>query len=662
MEDKIAILERALERERASRKESERILEQKSAELYELTRQLQESNNKLHKLFIATRSELTGVFNNLADAYLMMDLSGNVLKMNDTAFNLLGYNCMDAEFNILQLVVKEDLQTVKSSFDRLLEDEILKDSMFRVYTKRGGIRILHMNCSLLFNESKKPVAIQGIFRDITQQREAEDELKASKNRLSMLVQHLDSGILLLDENDHAVLINKKMRELFDMPAVSETEENNTITGHVISNEALVENPESFVLRYNEIIRNRKEATGDELVLKSGKVLERNYIPVFDQGEFKGHLWSFNDITLKKKYRKSLETERQKYSSIIAHMNLGLVEVAKNNKILFVNQTFCKMIGYTEEELLGKDGSFMISRRMEIEKLLEHRSKRKKGLPSSYEAMITTKSGEERYWLFSGAPNYTIEGKITGSIGIVLDITDSKNLEFQKEALVQKLEKNNVELQEYAHIVSHDLKSPLRSIYALVSWLKEDNLGKLDETSLQNFALIETTLEKMEQLITDILNYSSAGANIMELEEVYVNEVLQEILQLLYIPPHIHITIENNMPVIHAEETKIKQLFQNLLSNAIKFMDKPDGFISIGVQEDHTKFTFYVKDNGMGIEEKYHHKVFEIFHSLNKSKDSSGIGLSIVKKIVKIYGGDVWLDSVPGEGATFYFTISKKVSV
>ncbi|GLB53438.1 hypothetical protein NBRC110019_24790 [Neptunitalea chrysea] len=661
MENKAAILKRALQREKEARRQSERILEKKSAELYDLTLQLQESNNKLQKLFIATRSELTGVFANLVDAYLMMDLSGNVLKMNEAAIALLGYNNIsDDNLNILDIVVEEDKEDMDASFKLLLKDGELKDLKIKILTKYNTVKILHINCSLMYNEAKKAVAIQGIFRDITKQREDEQKLLSSENRLFLLIEHLDSGVLLQDELNNTVLANKRLYDLFNLP---ERDVDNPLDSQdiidIIEDKDLFEDNEAIKERYKELISNRVEVLGDELVLRNGKVLERNYSPVFEDNVFKGHLWSFNDITFKKKYRKSLEAERQKYSNIIANMNLGLIEVSVDNKILMANQTLCKMTGYEESDLLGRYGADLVYKEG-VDAIEKVRANRKNGISSSYEVVAYTKKGAKRYWLVSGAPNYSIEGKLLGSIGVVLDITDLKNLELQKEALVRKLEKSNAELQEYAHIVSHDLKSPLRSIYALVSWLKEDNEGKLDDMSMQNFALIESTLEKMEQLITDILNYSSAGANTIELEQVNTSAVIKEILQLVYIPANIKVNLDTEMPVIQAEKTKIQQLFQNLISNAIKFIDKPEGVINIGIIPDKNVYKFYVKDNGIGIEQKYHEKIFEIFHSLNKSKDSTGIGLSIVKKIVTLYGGDVWVESENGNGTTFYFTINKKI--
>jgi light-regulated signal transduction histidine kinase (bacteriophytochrome) len=215
------------------------------------------------------------------------------------------------------------------------------------------------------------------------------------------------------------------------------------------------------------------------------------------------------------------------------------------------------------------------------------------------------------------------------------------------------------LHEYAHIVSHDLKSPLRSIDALVAWIKADNKGKFDKITLQNFQLLDTTLETMEKLISNVLEYSSLGTTSKhEEEEVDLNNTLNNLKKILLIPTHISIKIVKKLPTLKGDKTKFQQLFQNLLSNAIKFCDKENGFIEINYIDNNTFHQFSIKDNGIVINKKYHDKIFQIFHSLNKRKDSTGVGLSIVKKIIDLHGGDIWLESEPNIGTTFYFTIKK----
>ena len=503
-EQEVAILKRALAREKAARKAAEKILEAKSAELYNLAQELKFSNDQLEKMISEKTSELRGVFENIVDAYVVMDLWGQVLKMNESAVTLLGYNNEVEDFNLLELADSSQAERIMDGFQILISEGSITNFQVNINTNNRGQRLVHVNASLIIDKNNEPIAAQGIVRDITEKKKAEQQLIESENRLATLIQNLDSGILLEDEHRTIALTNKKFCELFNIP-LDPTE----LSGRDCSNSAdeskdLFEDSERFVKRIEEIITNRQVVLGDELVMKNGTILERDYIPIFDNMHYKGHLWEYKDITLKQKYRASIEAEREKYSNIIANMNLGLIEVSNDDEILMANNSFLEMSGYSEDELIGCVASETFPTEESKKRIYNENLDRKKGLSNSYEIEAKNKDGQVRNWLVSGAPNYNLAGEIVGSIGIHLDITELKQLEQQKENLLKELEKSNNELQEYAHIVSHDLKSPLRSINALISWIKEDNKGKLDANSLQNFDHIESTLERMDLLISDVL--------------------------------------------------------------------------------------------------------------------------------------------------------------
>jgi len=328
----------------------------------------------------------------------------------------------------------------------------------------------------------------------------------------------------------------------------------------------------------------------------------------------------------------------------------------NGNVLKFNEAATKLFGYDIDTESVNVVDLIYNEDFEYA-MLSFSELQTKGFFKDYEARILTKSKEVKRVHINASVIFDKEGTPIAAQGIVRDITDITTLKLQKENLLKRLEKSNNELQEYAHIVSHDLKSPLRSIDALVSWLKEDNKDKLDEVSLQNFGLIETTLEKMEQLIVDVLNYSSVGTN-NKITEIDTDVLVNDLISILYIPEHIEVKVLKKLPVIKGDRTKLQQVFQNLISNAIKFIHADKGIVQIDVVSKPNHYKFSVKDNGIGIEKKFHDTIFKIFHSLNKSKDSTGIGLSIVKKIVNLHKGEIWLDSEPGKGSTFYFTIKK----
>ncbi|UOB19071.1 sensor histidine kinase [Abyssalbus ytuae] len=229
---------------------------------------------------------------------------------------------------------------------------------------------------------------------------------------------------------------------------------------------------------------------------------------------------------------------------------------------------------------------------------------------------------------------------------------------QKEKLLKSLEKQNQELNEYAHIVSHDLKSPLSSIDAVTNWLIEDYGHQMDDTCKSQFGIILNNVEKMDSLINGILHYSTIDKTETNVYDIDLHHLVKEIINIIHIPKHVTVKINGTLPTVRGDKYRLQQLFQNLLGNAVNYIDKEEGMVEIGAKSGKGFWEFYIKDNGVGIPEEYHHKIFEIFQTLNNNNKSTGIGLSIVKKILDFYGGAICLESKINEGTTFYFTLPK----
>jgi signal transduction histidine kinase len=229
---------------------------------------------------------------------------------------------------------------------------------------------------------------------------------------------------------------------------------------------------------------------------------------------------------------------------------------------------------------------------------------------------------------------------------------------QREELLNSLEKQNQSLNEYAHIVSHDLKSPLRSIHSLITWIKEENETNFDPKTEEYFSLIQKKVEKMNHLIQGILTYSKIDKVHIVKEEVDLNDLVQNILNMVFIPSHIEVKITNKLPTIKADGFRMQQLFQNLINNAINFNDKSEGLVEISCFDEEEHFVFSIKDNGVGISKNNHEKIFLIFESIAHDDKSSGIGLSIVKRILDNSNEKIWLDSQENVGTTFFFTLHK----
>jgi PAS domain S-box-containing protein len=246
------------------------------------------------------------------------------------------------------------------------------------------------------------------------------------------------------------------------------------------------------------------------------------------------------------------------------------------------------------------------------------------------------------------------------VGIMRDISERKLAEEQKARLMDELESANEELRSFAYVVSHDLKAPLRAIGALADWLSTDYAAKFDDEGKEHMRLLVSRVHRMGNLIDGILEYSRVGRVREDLVGVNVGQVVHEVIDLIAPPANVTIRIENPLPTVVAEPTRIQQIFQNLLSNSIKYMDKPRGEIRIGCRAEGEKWKFSVSDNGPGIEPRHFERIFQLFQTLAPRDriESTGVGLALVKKIVEMYGGDIWLESTPGAGSTFYFTLPK----
>jgi PAS domain S-box-containing protein len=620
-----------------------------------------------------------------------------------------------------------------------------------------------------------------MIEDVTEKKNADFKLIESEDRLSFLILNLQTGIILEDEDRKLLLVNEKFCSMFDFEEDPDTLFGMDCSNSVENSKRFFKNPDLYAARLTSILKHKVPVYNEELEFVDGRFFERSYIPIFRDGIYKGNLRSYVDITLKKNHQTLLQNEKEKYSSIIANMNLGLVEVDQNESITLANHSFSEISGYPLEDLIGKNASNLFLNQENKELVVAKNKLRNSGITDSYEVQVKNKKGEDRHWLISGAPNYDINGKATGSIGIHLDITEQKKqeeelyllsliaekninavvisdmkgriewvnasfermsgytkeelvgikpghllqgpetnpetilylknqiskgqpfnceivnytktrekywvkiqgqalynkkgeivrffaieenisnkklLENQREELVASLAKTNKELEDYAQIVSHDLKSPLRSIHSLISWIKEDSDKAFSEQTLGYFSMIENKVEKMDHLIEGILTYSKIDKENLTLESVNTHQIIQSIIDIIHIPKHVTIVINNTLPILKADRYRIQQLFQNIIGNAVNYIERDPGYVEIASEEYYDHYVISVKDNGVGIAKEHYEKVFNTFQSYTKSEHSTGLGLAIVKKIIDSYNGKIWIESELGEGSTFFVKLNK----
>ena len=276
-------------------------------------------------------------------------------------------------------------------------------------------------------------------------------------------------------------------------------------------------------------------------------------------------------------------------------------------------------------------------------------------------MIHDAQGDSVHLQINAAILYDNDKNPKAAQGIARDITNLKLLEEQKDQLLNQLVSRNDALNEYAHVVSHDLKGPLRGINTLMQLIQMQNKDALNEQSAEYFDMIGKSIRKMDNQISSILTYSKAGLMVEEKKEVDVKQLILDIRDQIMPTKQIDLVFASDMPVVLSHRNQLEQVVHNLMSNAIKFSPEEQARITWSCTEEDDKYELSIQDNGIGIEEKFFDKIFQLFQSLSVRQDSSGVGLAIVKKVVNALGGEVWLTSEYGIGTTFYFTIPKSTN-
>lgn len=279
-----------------------------------------------------------------------------------------------------------------------------------------------------------------------------------------------------------------------------------------------------------------------------------------------------------------------------------------------------------------------------------------GTPFEVHPSIITDSGVKKYIRAKGEAVYE-NGKIIKVMGIFQDITRERMAENLMKEYASDLEKKNRELDQFAYVVSHDLKAPLRGIHNLSDWIEEDIGEAMLPDTKRNFELLRRRVSRMENLINGILEYSKAGRSNSEPAYFSAYELINEVVSTLTIDKNVKVNVVQPMPFLKTDKIKLEQVISNLVSNAVKYNDSDKPEITITARENDKEYTFCVTDNGPGIDPAYHQKIFVIFQTLQNrdSFENTGVGLAIVKKIVEETGGTVWVDSIPGKGAKFCFT-------
>jgi PAS domain S-box-containing protein len=355
-------------------------------------------------------------------------------------------------------------------------------------------------------------------------------------------------------------------------------------------------------------------------------------------------------------------EGPKFEALLELAPDAIVIVDRHGQVSIVNRRTEEMFGYDRDELLGQPIEILIPERFR-ERHVGHRdgyiaNPRTRPMGTGMELFGRRKDGTDFPVEVSLSPLEDPAGMLVTSI--IRDITDRKRVEEQLRQAAAALESSNAELEQFAYVASHDLQEPLRMVASYTQMLARRYRGKLDADADEFIGYAVDGATRMQALINDLLAYSRVGTRGHPLEPTDTAAIVDRVISDLdFTIKESRAAVERGpLPVVLGDSVQLGQLFQNLISNAIKFHGQQAPEVHVTATREGSSWRFAVQDNGIGLDPAYAERIFVIFQRLHTRAEypGTGIGLAICKKIVERHGGRIWVESEPGAGTTFYFTL------
>jgi PAS domain S-box-containing protein len=361
----------------------------------------------------------------------------------------------------------------------------------------------------------------------------------------------------------------------------------------------------------------------------------------------------------------LQMSETRFRGLLESAPDAMVITSSDGRIVLVNRQAEEMFGYQRHELLDHAVEMLMPERLR-DAHLKHRAAYTQDLQTrsmgrGLELYGRRKDGSEFPVEISLSPLVTDEGVVVSSA--IRDVTERKQTEDALKQSCGDLARSNAELEQFAYVASHDLQEPLRAVSGCVQLLQQHYQSQLDARAEELMAHAVDGTSRMQTLIHDLLAYARVTTRGRELEPTDCEAILKEALNNLAtaIQESGAVVTHGALPTVAADPTQLLQVFQNLLSNAIKYRGVRPPEVHIDVEHRAREWQFAVRDNGIGIEPQYFERIFGIFQRLHTRKEypGTGIGLALCRKIIERHGGRIWVASQPGEGSTFFFTISDR---
>jgi len=626
------------------------------------------ARKRAEEAMVSSEQRYADLFENAHDSIFITDLSGRFTAANKAAQRITDYTHDEiAGMTVLQLVAPEYVEPVRQEVARLAAGGEPATREWEIITKDGRRVSVDVSARTIYQDGKA-AGTQAIARDITERKRAEEELRLKTALLEGQSETTIDGILVVDNEGHIVLANKRFGLNFGIPdELLNTRDDLIVFKHVTDK---VEDPETFVEKVNYLNSHRDEKSRDELKFKNGKVFDRYSAPLVDSnGGYRGRIWYFRDVTEQKRAEEELFQSRQMLQSILDTIPQRVFWKDRNISYLGCNKIFAidaglkdpaEIVGRNDNELAWKGSAELY--RADDKRVMESETPR-----INFEEPQRRPDGSETWLRTSKLPLRDRDGKVIGIIGTYEDITAEKRAQVELHRAKESAEAANRAKSEFLATMSHEIRTPMNGIIGMTDLALDTDLTPEQREYL---GMVKESGDALLTLINDILDFSriEAGKFALDTTEFDLEDCLTNTAKTFAPRAHekgleLSYQIQSDVPkALVGDPSRLRQIIVNLLGNAVKFTERGEVVLRVETESlaaSEACLHFAISDTGTGIPQDKQKMIFEAFtqvdSSMTRKYGGSGLGLTISSKLVRMMGGRLWVESELGKGSTFHFT-------
>ena len=604
---------------------------------------------------------LRSIFDNFPYWVWLKDVEGRFLALNQTmaqafgsaqARDLIGKT--DLEITTPELAEQyraDDRAVMESRTQKLVEEIVIAD---------GEERWFETFKSPIFDARGQVIGTTGFAHDITARRQAEAAMRESEALFRHLADNAPAFMAMTDEHGTATYLNRIWREFRgEVP---------TLPLDDWSAQIHPADRERYLHEFRSTLQARRKFTIEYRLRRADgqyRWLLDTVVPRYAADErFAGLIGIAIDMTDRKNAEEALRRSESRLRLITENMVDTISQVDAQYRVLYVSPSIERVLGYRPTELLGQ--RLLDVLHPEDGRIFYHQTIMAANLRAPTLRLVYRQRHAAGHYLWIESEIqllYDNAGEFAGAVFGSRDVSTRQQAEAERENLIKELEEKNAELERFTYTVSHDLKSPLITIRGFLGFLEKDAAsGNLDRLHADIGRIADATT-RMQRLLDELLSLSRVGRITNAPREIAFDAMAREAVELVQgriMARGVHVEIAENLPTVYGDYARLVEVMQNLIDNAVKFMgDQPEPRITIGALDADREGLpiFFVQDNGIGIDPNDHERVFGLFNKLDAQSEGTGVGLTLVKRIVEVHGGAIWVESAGvNQGSTFYFSL------